>query len=94
MEGPPVAVPPQKPKQPIQITKEERLEVENFALKLENIAYRKKVIQDAIADINNEEQATKMGLAKFKESLGQKYGMDSLKLKIRRDGTLSEEAQS
>lgn len=87
----PPATGPRKPGAPIQLTEAESTKVENFALKLENMAYRKQSIQDTIAALNQEERAATEGLKRFKEELGAKYGMDPMRIKVRKDGTLIEE---
>ena len=92
---PPIDVPPPAakpvPKAPVQLSKEEQLEVENIALKVENLAFRKQGIQDAIVELGKQEKINTLSLQDIKKRLGEKYGMDPMRLKIRPDGMMTED---
>jgi hypothetical protein len=72
------------------LSEEEKMKAENFALHFENLSFRKSSIQQIIVELNAREQQLKLDLHAFKVSLGKKYGMNPLKLKIKSDGTILE----
>jgi len=78
------------PRGPVQLTKEEKLEADNIALRAENLAYRKQSLMATINDLTDLERQLGGEAKAFKEKMGEKYGMDPKLLKIRHDGTLLE----
>ena len=92
-EAVPEAVPIPAPTGPKKLTVEERLEIENIYLKVENLVLQSERLR---ADIQKSvemrtEQQNKM--RELQARLSTKYGCDMTKVKILPDGTILESAQ-
>lgn len=83
-----VAIPP--PKILGHLTKEQKITVENIALRFENISLKKDQIQQALVALQEEERRAKQEATAIKTEIATKFNTTAEKIRIRTDGSIEE----
>jgi hypothetical protein len=72
------------------LSREDRLEIEVLAVKIQNMALQQQQMQRDIVESVRQRQAFQTELVAMQAKLGEKYGVDMTTVKIEPDGTLIE----
>ena len=84
----PIAEPAPPPK-PSKVSKEDRLELENFQVKLQNVQLQLQIMQADLAKALTERNTLVEGMKKKREEMQDKYGVDIARVTIADDGTIT-----
>lgn len=83
------SAPVEEPKKgPVVIAKEDRVELENFQLKLHNVQLQMQIMQADLAKALGTRDQLVAGMKKKRDELMQKYGIDIATVQINDDGTV------
>lgn len=77
------------PPRPSKISKEDRLELEVFQVKLQNVQLQLQIMQADLAKALAERNNLVEGMKKKREEIQAKYGVDIAQVKIADDGTIT-----
>lgn len=72
-------------KQPLQVTREERLEAENLSLRLMNLSHEEAYLLEQLAKIRDQKRERQNALIAFRDQLAEKYSVDWTQFELQPD---------
>lgn len=80
---------PEAKKGPVVVAKEDRVELENFQLRLQNVQLQMQIMQADLAKALGERDRLVVSMRNKRDEILKKYGIDIAAVKINDDGTVT-----